>query len=330
MFESRPITGNPQDYVGSLHERIEDRWLRTKGDVEEFTQELREFGGELLDELIPDKLQEILWVNRRRFTSIQVLATEPFIPWSSSCASPASRCRGDALPQSDGTRAMAVRQSLAAERLQVRPNRARYVIPDYPDRRFELPESQLERKFLEDTFGALPVEPQPIAFRKLISTRARSTSCTSPDTARPEVEAVTEARLLLQGRIEDGKYIEAPFDDDDGLHAANLTAADGARPLVVLNACQTGRLGYALTGISGFAQAFLNAGAGAFVGTQWSVATYRDGCSPRPSTKLLDGATVAEATVASREQARADGDATWLAYAVYAHPHARLVHQRSP
>ena len=35
QFESAPITGNPQDYVSDLFKRIEERWLSTKGDVEE-------------------------------------------------------------------------------------------------------------------------------------------------------------------------------------------------------------------------------------------------------------------------------------------------------
>jgi hypothetical protein len=332
-FESRPITGDPQKYVSGLHKRIEDRWLSAKGDVEEFTQELREFGGELLDELMPDNLQEILWVNRRRFTSIQVLATEPFIPWE------LVHLRQPGRPLPGETRFLGqmglVRwlydSGWPPERLQVRPNRARYVIPDYPDRRYELPEAQLERGFLEEAFGATAVEPQPTPVRELISTKGAFDLLHFAGHGAAKTDAITEARLLLQGRIEDGQYIEAPFTTTTVNTRADLTATDGSRPLVVLNACQVGRLGYALTGIGGFAQAFLNGGAGAFIGTQWSVGDV----PARVFTetfyrKLLDGATVAEATVASRERARADGDATWLAYAVYAHPHARLVRPGAP
>jgi hypothetical protein len=326
-FESRPITGDPQKYVSSLHERIEDRWLSAKGDVEEFTQELREFGGELLDELMPEELQEILWVNRRRFTSIQVLATEPFIPWELVHL----RQPGRPLPRETrflgqmGLVRWLYDSGWPPERLQVRPTRARYVIPDYPDPRYTLPEAQAERGFLEEAFGATAVEPQPTPVRKLISTKGAFDLLHFAGHGAAESDTISEARLLLQGRIEDGRYIEAPFTTTTVNTRAHLAASDGSRPLVVLNACQAGRLGYGLTGIGGFAQAFLSGGAGAFIGTQWSVGDV----PARAFTetfyrKLLDGATVAEATVASRERARADGDATWLAYAVYAHPHARL------
>src|SRR4051794_27316913 len=44
-----------------------------------------------------------------------------------------------------------------------------------------------------------------------------------------------------------------------------------ASPLVFLNACQTGHGGMSLTDIGGWAREFLKAGAGAFIGTYWSV-----------------------------------------------------------
>jgi hypothetical protein len=326
-YESRPIAGDLQGYVSALFKRIEDRWLSTDDDVEEFTQELREFGGELLDELIPEPLQQILWVNRRRLTSIQVLATEPFVPWELVHL----RQPGHPLPKETrflgqmGLVRWLYGSGWPPERLRVRPTRARYVIPDYPDARYALPETKLERQFLEQTFGATAVDPQPASIRTLISTKGAFDLLHFAGHGAADPSAISGARLLLEGRIEDGQYIEASLSTTTVDTRADLTAADGTRPIVVLNACQAGRLGYRLTGIGGFAEGFLKGGAGAFIGTQWSV-----GDTPaRVFTetfyrRLLAGDTVARATVAARERARADGDATWLAYAVYAHPHARL------
>jgi CHAT domain-containing protein len=78
--------------------------------------------------------------------------------------------------------------------------------------------------------------------------------------------------------------------------------------------------------LAAFAEAFIRAGAGAFVSSLWAV-------GDEPATtfshefyaELKDGSSVAEAAVAAREKARAAGDATWLAYVVYAHPDAKLV-----
>ena len=68
------------------------------------------------------------------------------------------------------------------------------------------------------------------------------------------------------------------------------------------------------------------AGASAFVSCLWSV-------NQTPARifvetfyqRLLDGDTVALAAVTAREAARASGDATWLAYVIYARPDAVLV-----
>jgi hypothetical protein len=328
-FESRPITSDPQQYVAALFKHIEDRWLSTNSDVEEFTQELREYGGELLDELIPDPLQGILWDNRDRLTSIQVLATEPFIPWELVHL----REPGRPLPKETiflgqlGLTRWLYDSGWPPEKLRVRPKRAHYLIPEYPDPRYALPEAVAEAQFLKDSFGATAVEPQPTPVRALLSEKGAFDLLHFAGHGAADSGAISEARLLLQGRMEDNQYIEASLTTTTVSNRSDLTDADGSRPIVVLNACQAGRLGYRLTGVGGFAQAFLTGGAGAFVGTQWSV-----GDSPaRVFTEtfyreLLAGKTVAEATTAAREQARQDGDATWLAYAVYAHPNATLVH----
>ena len=85
---------------------------------------------------------------------------------------------------------------------------------------------------------------------------------------------------------------------------------------------------YALTGVSGFAQAFLKGGAGAFIGSLWAV-------GDRPARvfsealymALLAGSDLAEASRKAREKAKTAGDATWLAYVVYGHPYLKVTLQ---
>jgi len=70
--------------------------------------------------------------------------------------------------------------------------------------------------------------------------------------------------------------------------------------------------------MGGFADAFLTKGAGAFVSSLWVI-------GDRPSTtfakelysQLVNGATLAQATVQARTAAKQGGDPTWLAYTVW-------------
>jgi CHAT domain-containing protein len=108
---------------------------------------------------------------------------------------------------------------------------------------------------------------------------------------------------------------------------AELAGEDGAGPLVVLNACQIGISGEELSSLGGFARAFLEAGAQAFVSCLWSV-------QGRPSrifvetlyNRLLEGDSIGEAAVRARTAARTDDDpATWLGFIIYARPDAKFV-----
>jgi CHAT domain-containing protein len=208
--------------------------------------------------------------------------------------------------------------------LTVRKGKARYVIPNYPHPDYVLPEAKMESKFLINEFGAKSVEPKSGTVRKLLAEPDSFDLLHFACHGVAEHDNISNAQLLMQGRIEGKNYIP------DRLNATTVDAhaklrSDGRAPMIVLNACQAGRAGYKLTGLGGFAQAFLRRGAGVFVGTLWSV-----GDSPARHfteefyAQLKKGGTIAEAAIAARETARKAGDATWLSYVVYAHPHAKL------
>ena len=174
---------------------------------------------------------------------------------------------------------------------------------------------------LEQRFNATAVAAQPTPVRALLQTGDFDLLHFAGH-GLAEQGNIANAKLLLEGQVN----MPASFSATTVEQYCHCTERErNERPMVVLNACQIGREGYGLTGISGFAQAFLRGGVGVFVGTLWSV-------GDRPArlftetlyTHLLDGMTLAQATVAARHAAQQAGDATWLAYVVYGHPHLRL------
>lgn len=95
------------------------------------------------------------------------------------------------------------------------------------------------------------------------------------------------------------------------------------RPLVFLNACETGRSGLSLTDAGGWAPHFLRAGAGAFLGSLWPI---RDACSRQFArafyASFVGGLPLADAVAAAREAVRSEDDSAWIAYTVFGHPGA--------
>ncbi|MCP4654442.1 MAG: CHAT domain-containing protein, partial [bacterium] len=108
------------------------------------------------------------------------------------------------------------------------------------------------------------------------------------DAAAPE-----ESRLVLC----DGRNLR-PGD----LHGRIRTQIRRDRPLVFLNACQSGQQGFSLTGLGGWAAAWVaDCRCAAFIGPQWAV---RDDLARTFATvlyrQLARGATLGRATLAAR------------------------------
>jgi len=102
------------------------------------------------------------------------------------------------------------------------------------------------------------------------------------------------------------------------------------QPLVVFNACRVGQSGLALTGMGGWAKVLVqDCGVGAFLAPMWEVTdslARAFAAAFYQATLETPGRTLASAVCAARHAVRqqAPHDPTWLAYALYAHPNARL------
>ncbi len=325
---SKPIADRAQ-YVANIYEEIEQRWRRSKASAETFDEELREVGFILWDRLVPAELQELLWKHKDALESIYVLSEEPFIPWELVYMSEPGKPLGKGgrfLGEVGLVRWLYEANVYPPTALRIGAGRARYVIPTYPSVSSvglsPLPEAALEAGFLEREFAATPVTAQPLIVRALLSGPDSIDLFHFAGHAFAASDKVNQPKLVLEGEIVPAGYVPNYLPADAVESRANFGAS---RPIIVLNACQAGRQTWSLTGLGGFAQAFLRRQAGAFIGALWSV-----GDAPaRTFTETLylalkKGRTMSEAVREARQAARREGDASWLAYAVYAHPDATL------
>jgi CHAT domain-containing protein len=295
---------------------------------------LQAYGGELLDNLVPPDLQEVLWEHRERLGSIQVFSEEPFIPWEivhlKPRNGPVSNDRTWFLGELGLVRWLH-NTMLPPEILRARKDKAFHLVPVYKDEGYALPQAQMEIPFLEAKFSARACGVDLPGIHALLREPNKFDLLHFAGHGDAELSNISSSSLLLSA--------EPDLSTQTGVKTTTLNARivsqimslpqpgpDPTRPIVVLNACRAGRIGWTLTRIGGFAEAFVSRGAGLFIGAHWSV-----GDAPARTfseafySALLAGRTVSEAAKAGRRAAREAGDATWLAYTVYGHPHAVLV-----
>jgi len=324
-FESRPIKDRVRR-IGKILDDVADVWKATDEDPRERERKLQDIGAKMFDELFPEAMQAHLWKHRSKIKDLIIYADEPFVPWELVHLKPPTG------PRPDGPRFLAqsglVRWQLGSfppRVMRVREGHARSLCPEYRDPRFVLTEPVQERLFLEEQFGAKPVTATPAGVRALLRTGKFDLLHFSGHGAA-DPDDILDAKLLLQGRKRGGTVEAQYLGVTTVSENATWTRKGEEGPLVVLNACQVGRAGELLSTGGGFAQAFLDAGASAFVSCLWSV-------QQEPSRRfveklyeeLLAGTPMGLASARAREATRKAGDATWLSFIVYARPDAILV-----
>ena len=324
---SAPIE-DAEAFVANLFHEVQQLWFDRSDRPDAYLADLQDLGAHLFEKLFPQELQAALWDHRDELDNLLLLADEPFIPWELVHLKPPRGPRQKE-PRFLGQHGL-VRWPFTPfppePTLRARAGRVFAVCPDYADDTLDLSEVQAEAQFLTSTLGATSVVGTTAQVRRLLRRRGGFDLLHFSGHGTADPGNIAEAKILLAGRTVGGALVSDYLTSTTVAENVRLTGRHGDGPLVVLNACQVGRQGDDLTSLGGFARAFLEAGASAFVSCLWSV-------NQTPArvfvetfyARLLAGDTVAVAALAGRTAARADGDATWLAYVVYARPDAVLV-----
>jgi hypothetical protein len=287
--------------------------------------QLQNIGTMLFDQFFPEDLQAYLWEHRDLVHDLIVYTDEPLVPWELVHLKPPRGKRGTQ-PRFLASGGMVRWQlgSFPPQRMRVRRGRARSICPVYANPMFKNDVGVAEAGYLRERFGAKPVTATPVGVERLLRGGGFDLLHFSGHGAA-DADDISEAKVLLRGRKRGSTVLEQYLSATDVSQNLDWTDPGVTGPLVVFNACQTGRSGELLTTVGGFAKAFLDAGASAFVSCLWSV-------QEEPARvfvetlydELLDGTPMSRASALAREAARAAGDPTWLAYVVYARPDAVL------
>ena len=323
-FESPPLTRSEQ-FAAKRIAQIADLWRNTHLSDEERFSDVQDIGVDFFERLFPEEMQDFLWERRDKLKNLLVLTDEPFMPWEIVHLKP-PRGEREQEPRflAQGGLVRWHFDRVPPQRIRVRHGRARSLCLLYEDTPYALRGPEQEALFLEKRFGAVPIEPTPKAVRGLLRQGGFDLLHFAGHGAA-DAAAIEDARILIAATRRDGQDVQEFLSATNVSANATWTRKGEVGPVVVLNACEVGQSGTQLSTVGGFAKAFLDAGASAFVSCLWSV---RDAPSrvfvEALYDELLNGATVARAAAQARAVARAAGDETWLAYVVYARPDAVL------
>jgi len=315
-FRSPETNVTPQGFLEETFTQL-NRMLSSDTPGEFFFGRLNSIGMSLYRRLFSDDFKHLYWNSlRNKVQNIVIISFEPWIPWE--LVRPFNHETNEA---DDG---------FLCEKF----NLTRWLAgAGFPD---TVSLEQLGLIVSSSSLDSAKLEAEEI--KKLLGRKARDILSSSPSVYRLlRTSDLYGLHFACHGSfnkdnpdmstlsLEDGTWL-SPIDiDGDGLTFGKN------RPLVFLNACETGQGGYALTGMGGWAEAFVGrARCCGLIGSIWkakdesackfAVAFYRN---------LLDGKTIAEAARLARLSIKQTGDPTWLSYTVYANPLAHLVIDRS-
>jgi hypothetical protein len=317
VFGPVPFTRDPEAYFQSFFDEIEDAPLESATDREAAAFHLSSKGYGLFERLFPVELQALLWSLQGRIQTVQIVSGEPWIPWE--------MCKlfSPGPPYEEGPYLCEAFEVTRWKReIDPQPtltlNNVALVVP---------------------ADSGLEFAPQERDYVLSLASDARQVSqlpARVPDVIRAMRSGAYDGwHFSGHGRYREGEdpnLSALELEDYKRLTPENLSGPTRnlglAHPLVFLNACNVGRRAMSLTDVGGWADKFLWAGAGAFVGAQWSIddqAAY--GFAKGLYGRMLDeGMPIGQAVRESRLALRAahPGDPTWLAYTVFADPLATI------
>jgi hypothetical protein len=269
---------------------------------------MKQTGVGLWTDMVPDVIKDQFWQVRSSVASFTIAAGRDVIPWELIYPLSATSDEGFLAEQFPVLRRVYGQQRSP----EVATGAAHYIVPDSSpvNARDEI---EVVRRVLRDNAEPAVVSDLAVLMDLIDAGNLGLLHFACHNTFKPDGGG---SAIRMAG----GPFVPA-------LLNAAVTRRTLARthPLVFINACRSAGVVPEYTQMSGWAQQFMAAGAGAFVGTLWAVHSDTAAVFARAFYEaLVGGVRLGEAARQARLLASRDtDDATWLAYTVYGDPAAR-------
>jgi hypothetical protein len=272
---------------------------------------LREAGIGLWSELLPEQLRRQFWERQHRITQLTILADTDTVPWELLYPLDPGCDAGFLVEQFPVTRMV----------FRHRPSRSLSLSPPW----FVLPGGSPSRardevnELLRLLGGQQPSGPQPVigSLTPLLELIRAGDFGLLHFACHNAFDPSGGSAISLDNRQFTPTHMNS---------AAVGKVLERSMPTVFMNACRSAGASPSYHQLDGWANKFIEAGAGAFIGTLWAV---RDSTAREFAGELYlnlkQGVPLGKAVMQARVAAASEpGDPTWLAYAVYGDPRATL------
>jgi hypothetical protein len=271
---------------------------------------LVEEGARLWSQLVPAQLRAQFWERQHRIRQLTILADKDAVPWELLYPMDPGHDKGFLVQQFPVTRAIFGHRPTRT--LRLRP--ARFVLPGGLLLSRARDEIDVLRRLLD------PGQPAGEVISALTTLQ----------------DLITGANFGLLHFACHNSYNPAggssiQLDNVQFTPRLMTTAAinkvlERSAPIVFINACRSAGLNATYNQLDGWAAKFLEAGAGAFIGSLWAVSDETAcGFAEEFYSWLKRGFCLGEAVQRARQAAAGQpDDPTWLAYTVYGDPRAKI------
>jgi len=280
---------------------------------------IKSIGMDLYDEIFPEELKNRYWDrqdnSKRRISSIWITSIEPWIPWE--ILKPwhmrnKERRENNFLCHSFSfSRWLVSREPITKEQIK----KIRVIVP----RDTDLANARKEREWIKQF--ALDEHVDYSEASTYIEVKQNTLGNGNYDIlhfsthAKYNKDSPSLSSIMLEGG---DKISPKDISVDDKIFG-------NSHPIVILNACQSGKQDFSFTGIQRWAKCFIEAGATAFICTLWSVSGETAfNFTKNLYSQLSKGISLGDAVKKARIDCRKDGDPSWLAYQLFGHPNMNV------